>query len=179
MSANEAGSSGGAIVVMGPSGCGKSTLGAALATKLGWRFIEGDDLHPVSNIEKMARGDALTDEDRMPWLDRVGRVIRDHRRAGVVVSCSALRLRYRDRIRAVGGEVLFVMPVADEEVLAERLARRSGHFMPASLLADQLQVLEPPGRLEQALILASGQTVAEMVETAGAFLAGLRTSPLT
>jgi gluconokinase len=115
------------MVVMGVSGCGKSTLAAALASTLGWQFIEGDSLHPPANIAKMAAGLALDDHDRQPFLEAVARVIAAHRPEGVVVSCSALKRSYRDLIRSRAGPVQIVMPVLDRERLLTRLAQRRGH----------------------------------------------------
>lgn len=130
------------LVVMGVSGCGKTTLGKALAARLGAGFVDADDLHPPANRAKMARGEALTDGDRAPWLDLVAGVLRN--RAPVVVACSALRRAYRDRLREAG-EVRFLHLAAPREVIAARLAARQGHFMPASLLDSQYATLEPPG----------------------------------
>lgn len=135
------------LVVMGVSGCGKTTLGEALAAALEAEFVDADDLHPPANRAKMARGEALTDADRAPWLDRVAGVLRD--RAPVVVACSALRRAYRDRLRGAGkngvGGVRFLHLAAPKEVIAARMAARRGHFMPASLLDSQYETLEPPG----------------------------------
>ena len=141
----------GAIVIMGVSGCGKSTLGRALAAQLGWPFIEGDTLHPPANLAKMAAGIALDDEDRLPFLTRVATACARGKATGVVVSCSALKRRYRDLIRAQAGDVTFVLPVLDRAQLFARLAQRQDHFMPASLLESQLAALELPDPDEQAL----------------------------
>lgn len=131
------------IVVMGVSGCGKSSVGAALSQALGIPYRDGDDLHPAVNVAKMRAGEALTDADRWPWLDRVAQDLA--RLAPVIVGCSALRRAYRDRIRAgAGGPVLFVHLAGSREVIAARMAARSGHFMPASLLDSQFATLEPP-----------------------------------
>lgn len=130
------------LVVMGVSGCGKTTLAQALAARLGAAFVDADGLHPPGNLAKMARGEALTDVDRRPWLDLVAGALRD--RAPVVVACSALRRAYRDRLRDAGG-VRFLHLAAPREVIAARLAARRGHFMPASLLDSQYATLEPPG----------------------------------
>lgn len=130
------------IVVMGVSGSGKSTLGRALATTLGLPFVEGDALHPPANIGKMARGEPLDDLDREPFLANVAASLEAHG-DGVVVACSALRRRYRDRLRAQAGDITFLLPIVDRETLARRLAARPGHFMPASLLDSQLATLEP------------------------------------
>ncbi|PZE62268.1 gluconokinase [Curtobacterium sp. MCPF17_001] len=132
------------LVVMGVSGSGKSTVAAMVADELGWEFAEGDSMHPEANVAKMHAGTALTDEDRWPWLDVVAGWIRGHLDAGTngVVTCSALKRSYRDVLRASG--VVFVHVAADRALLEERMSSRSGHFMPASLLASQLATLEPP-----------------------------------
>ena len=128
------------IVVMGPSGSGKSLVGAALAARLRARFVDGDDLHPRSNVAKMAAGTPLDDDDRAPWLDAVALVLAQQ--APVVVACSALRRSYRDRIRATTGDTWFVELVVPQTTLRERVSRRD-HFMPAALLDSQLATLEP------------------------------------
>ncbi|MCT1395556.1 gluconokinase [Microbacterium sp. p3-SID338] len=129
------------IVVMGPSGSGKSTVGGALADDLGARFVDGDDLHPLTNVEKMAAGTPLDDDDRMPWLRVVGRTLAAETR--IVVACSALRRRYRDAIRAEAPDAVFVELGVARETLARRLGDRPEHFMPASLLDSQLDAWEP------------------------------------
>ena len=134
------------IVVMGPSGCGKSTVGSALAESLGARFVDGDDLHPAANVEKMSAGIPLDDEDREPWLRTVGETLQGEER--IVVACSALRRAYRDAIRAVAPDAFFAELVVDRDLLAERLTSRPDHFMPASLLDSQLQTLESLGEDE-------------------------------
>lgn len=128
------------IVVMGPSGCGKSTVGSALAESMGARFIDGDDLHPLTNVEKMAAGIPLDDADRMPWLRTVGATLHDEDR--IVIACSALRRRYRDAIREESPDTFFVELVVDRATLEARLTQRAEHFMPASLLDSQLETLE-------------------------------------
>lgn len=139
------------IVVMGVSGAGKSTVGAALADRLGAPFVDADDLHPPANIEKMRAGTPLVDADRMPWLDLVGVALAEAPAPGVVVACSALRRAYRDRLRAVAPEVVFVALEGDPELLAERMGARPGHFMPATLLASQLALYESPAADERAV----------------------------
>lgn len=134
------------IVVMGPSGCGKSTVGSALAESLGARFVDGDDLHPAANVEKMSAGIPLDDEDREPWLRTVGETLQGEER--IVVACSALRRAYRDAIRTVAPDAFFAELVVDRDLLAERLTSRPDHFMPASLLDSQLQTLESLGEDE-------------------------------
>lgn len=136
-----------AYVVMGVSGSGKSMVGAALAEALGLPFLEGDALHPPANVEKMSKGIPLTDADRFPWLDRIGSRVSASLAAGkgIVVSCSALRKIYRDRLRnAATGRLVFVFLRGTEDVLAPRMAARKGHFMPSSLLKSQLATLEDP-----------------------------------
>ncbi|UJP10576.1 gluconokinase [Microbacterium sp. KUDC0406] len=125
---------------MGPSGSGKSTVGALLAERLGTPFIDADDLHPARNIAKMSRGIPLDDDDRMPWLQRVGRTLQQQ--APLVLACSALTRRYRDVIRAEAPDARFVELVIDRRTLVARMRARADHFMPASLLDSQLGTLE-------------------------------------
>ncbi|MFF0948084.1 gluconokinase [Rhizobium leguminosarum] len=136
-----------AIIVMGVSGCGKSSVGEKLAEALHLAFVEGDALHPVANVEKMSKGIPLTDEDRMPWLDRIGEDIKASlkKSKGIIVSCSALKRLYRDRLRAAaGGNLFFVYLEGSRALLMKRMAERKGHFMPVSLLDSQLATLEVP-----------------------------------
>jgi gluconokinase len=147
-----------AVIVMGVSGCGKSTLGAILADAFGCPFLEGDSFHSHEAVEKMRGGRPLTDEDRWPWLDRLAlasaTAIETH---GVVVTaCSALRISYRDRLRAkIGGQVRFILLDNDRERILARLENRPGHYMPASLLDSQLATLERPTADEGAIILST------------------------
>ncbi|HEY6880447.1 MAG TPA: gluconokinase [Polyangiales bacterium] len=129
------------IVVMGVSGAGKSVIGRALAAQLSFPYIDGDDLHPAANIAKMRSGVPLDDDDRAPWLERVGTWLAQHTQG--VVSCSALRRRYRDRLREAAPGARFVQLNVDTERLTQRLSARRGHFMPGSLLASQLSAFEP------------------------------------
>ncbi|MHC1478731.1 gluconokinase [Frateuria aurantia] len=140
-------------VVMGVSGSGKSTIGQALAEALQLPFCEGDSLHPAANIAKMSAGHPLTDEDRWPWLDLIADWIRTQLQSGHggVVSCSALRRCYRDRLRQAG-QVRFVYLDISREVLQQRLQGRH-HFMPAALLDSQLQTLEPPSADEAPVVV--------------------------
>ncbi len=139
------------IVVMGVSGCGKSSLGEVLAHRLGMPFIEGDALHPPENVAKMAGGTPLTDEDRWPWLTRVGEALAEPE-GGAVVSCSSLKRVYRDVLRReAGDDVIFVHLHGSRELLLSRMTHRPGHFMPASLLDSQLATLETPGADENAI----------------------------
>ena len=138
---------------MGVSGAGKSVVGERLAAALGAPFCEGDTLHPPENVAKMHAGVPLTDADRAPWLDRVAAWLAEHP-AGVV-SCSALKRVYRDRLRLAAPDARFVLLDVPEAVLAERLAHRPAHFMPAALLDSQLATLERPGADERAMIVAA------------------------
>jgi gluconokinase len=130
---------------MGVCGCGKTTVGQALARELGWRFLDADDFHPEANVAKMARGVALADDDRWPWFDRVVAEMRRLTAVGehAVVACSALKQAYRDRL-AAGGDMHVVYLKGDAATIEPRLARRQGHFMPASLLPSQFATLEEP-----------------------------------
>jgi gluconokinase len=128
------------VAVMGVSGAGKSTVGARLARALGVEYEDGDDLHPAANIAKMAAGHPLDDADRIPWLDAVGAWLVGH---GGVVSCSALKRSYRDRLRAAAPGVYFVELDASREELVRRMTTRSGHFMKVQMLDSQLATLEP------------------------------------
>ncbi len=133
------------LVVMGVTGTGKTTVAELLVERLGWELREGDALHPAANIAKMSAGVPLTDEDRWPWLDRIGAWI-DELTAGDtpgIVTCSAIKRSYRDRLRRPN--VTFVHIAGDRATLAARLASRRDHFMPASLLDSQLATLEVPG----------------------------------
>lgn len=146
-----------AIVVMGVAGAGKSTLAAALAEHLDAVLVEADDLHSVEAKAQMAAGMPLTDEDRWPWLTRVADRARDDQADGrpVVVSCSALKRSYREFLTRVSEtELVFVHVHGSEAQLAERIRRRTGHFMPASMLASQLATLEPLADDEHGFVVA-------------------------
>ena len=141
------------LVVMGVSGSGKSTVARLLAERLGWRFAEGDDFHPAANVAKMSAGEPLTDEDRAPWLQTLAHWIADRERAGddAVLTCSALKRRYRDVLRRPS--VRFVHVTVVPETLRQRLEHRRGHYMPASLLDSQLAALEPLQPDEPGLVI--------------------------
>jgi gluconokinase len=153
------------IVVMGVAGSGKTTVGEALAGRLGVEYAEADSFHPPENIEKMSSGTPLTDEDRWPWLLAIARWIREHSETGGVVSCSALKRRYRDVLRT-GGDVRFLHVNGSKEVIAERMKSRSGHFMPVSLLDSQFADLEPLQADEHGVAADLSLTPERIVETA-------------
>ena len=156
---------------MGVSGAGKSTVGIALAGLLGVEFVDADSLHPESNVAKMAAGTPLTDVDRWPWLDLVGRALAGATDTGLVVACSALRRSYRDAIRAAAPAAEFVHLVVPRGVLGDRVANRPGHFMPVSLLDSQLETLEPL-EADEAGVLVDSEGGVEA--TAARALAALR-----
>jgi gluconokinase len=135
-----------AVVVMGVSGSGKSTVAAGLAAALGLAFVDGDSLHSPESVARMRAGVPLDDDDRWPWLDRIGACLGDAARspAGVAIACSALKRAYRERIRAAAPGVRFVFLDGAAPLIEARMAHRIGHYMPATLLASQLRTLEPP-----------------------------------
>lgn len=144
------------IVVMGVAGSGKTTIASGLAEKLGVPFVEGDSLHPIANVKKMAGGVPLTDDDRWPWLEAIGERMEVERVTGhgVVVSCSALRHVYRDCLRKkVHGKVHFILLDGSRELITDRMKQRKGHFMPPALLDSQFATLEKPTPDEHAVIL--------------------------
>lgn len=148
---------------MGVSGSGKSTVGTALARRLAVPFVDADTLHPPANIAKMSAGEPLDDDDRQPWLERVGEWLAGHR-DGAVASCSALKRKYRDQLRAHCPEVEFLHLAGSPELIGGRLAARSGHFMPAALLRSQFDALEPLGADEAGATVDAGQSVDAIVD---------------
>jgi carbohydrate kinase (thermoresistant glucokinase family) len=153
------------VVIMGVSGSGKTTVGAMLAGRLQWTYAEADDFHPPANIDKMAAGHPLNDEDRKPWLEAIGRWI-DERRAAHepgVVSCSGLRRAYRDVLRDDRPEVRIVFLHGTRDVIGRRLVARHGHFMPAALLDSQFEALEEPAPDEHAVVVSVEATPPEIV----------------
>jgi len=131
------------VVVMGVAGTGKTTIGPLLAARLGVPYAEGDDFHPPANIAKMTAGTPLTDEDRWPWLDAIGGWAHGRAGLGGVVSSSALKRSYRDRLRAAAPGVVFVHLTGSRELIEDRMSHREGHFMPTALLDSQFATLQP------------------------------------
>ena len=156
------------IIVMGVSGSGKSTIGALIAGALGVPFVDGDSLHPQSNIEKMAGGQPLNDDDRWPWLATVGQTLADAGRqgTGMVIACSALRRGYRDAILESAPDTRFVHLSGSREVLASRVEGRSDHFMPPALLDSQFATLEPLQEDEPGIVVDIDQQVPAIVSDA-------------
>ena len=152
------------LVTMGVSGSGKSVVGAALAERLRIPFADADDLHPPANVTKMSAGEALDDEDRYPWLEAVGEWLTEHDASGGVISCSALRRKYRDHLRHHAPRVEFVHLDGDREVIERRQSGRRGHFMPASLLASQFSTLERLAPDEAGFVIDVEQRVEQSVE---------------
>jgi gluconokinase len=150
---------------MGVSGTGKTTVGAMLAGKLRWTYAEADDFHPAANVAKMQAGIPLDDEDRWSWLRELAAWIDERAAAGepAVVTCSALKRRYRDVLRAGRAQVRLIYLDADRELIARRLAVRHGHFFPAGLLDSQFSELEPPGRDEHPLTVSVDDTPERVV----------------
>lgn len=155
-----------ALIVMGVAGSGKSTIGETLAGRIGWRFEDGDRFHPASNVAKMSAGVPLTDDDRWPWLqaiaDEIDRLCAAGERA--VVACSALRRVYRDVLIHGRNDVRLVYLDGSQQLIAQRLNRRKGHFMPPDLLASQFKTLEPPERDERPITVPIDASVEAIVD---------------
>jgi gluconokinase len=155
-----------ALVVMGVSGSGKSTIAERLAARLGWRFEDGDKYHPPANVAKMSAGHPLTDEDRWPWLqaiaDEIDRVCKAGQRA--VIACSALKRTYREILVHGRNDVRIVFLNGTQDLIAERLAARKGHFMPPGLLTSQFRTLEPPQLNERPITVSIDASVEAIVD---------------
>lgn len=154
----------GRIVVMGVTASGKTSVGRAMAERLGFEFCDSDALHPCANVEKMSRGEPLTDDDRAPWLVRVGE--RLAKSEGIVVACSALKVAYRRSILAEAPDAVFVVLHGDRSLLVERMAARTDHFMPPELLDSQLETLEMPGGDEPAVTVGVQPSIETIVQRA-------------
>ena len=161
------------VLLMGVSGCGKSTIGARLSRCLGWPFRDADSFHPAANVDKMSRGQPLTDEDRWPWLDAIGTWMDDQRRHGcsAIVSCSALKRVYRQRLFDGRPQVRLVYLQGSKSLIADRMQGRRNHFMPPALLDSQFAALEEPARDERALVVNIAMIPKRVVDT---IVGGLR-----
>lgn len=162
------------VVVMGVSSTGKSLVGGRLAESLGAQFVEGDELHPQSNIDKMAEGTPLTDEDRWPWLEAIAERTQEVAAGGdsTVVTCSALKRAYRDVLRSATDDIFFVHLHGTFNLLAQRMREREGHFMPPALLQSQFETLEPLEEDEQGALVDVSPPPDVVVASALAALAG-------
>lgn len=158
------------VVVMGVAGCGKSAVGQLVATQLGLPLIEGDDFHPTSNVSKMQRGEALTDDDRADWLQTLGLQLARHGE-GAVLTCSALKASYRDRLRAAAAPLQFVYLQISEAESLRRVAARAGHFYPPSLVASQFVALQDPSGEADVLTLDGSAPLTDLGRRAAQWLA--------
>lgn len=161
------------VVIMGVAGTGKTTIGPLLAERLGVPYAEGDDFHPPANIAKMSAGTPLDDEDRRPWLDAIGGWAHGRAGLGGVVSSSALKRMYRDRLRAAAPEVVFVHLTGDRELIEDRMSHREGHFMPTQLLDSQFATLQPLGDDEAGVDVNVSGSPEEIADRAVSCLARL------
>ncbi|MFJ4775877.1 gluconokinase [Streptomyces sp. NPDC088762] len=164
------------IVVMGVAGTGKTTVGGLLAEALSLPYAEGDAFHPPANVAKMSAGTPLQDADRWPWLDAIGTWIRERAAAGTggVVASSALKRAYRDRLRSAAPQAVFVHLTGERRLIEERMAARTGHFMPTTLLDSQFATLEPLQEDESGIVVDVSGSPEEITDRA---LAALRRLP--
>jgi gluconokinase len=153
------------IVVMGVAGSGKTTIASQLAERLRWRFAEGDSFHPPANVARMRDGIALTDEDRWPWLDAIAAWIDSARASGerCVITCSALKRAYRERLAGGHDDVRFVYLKGEYGLVTRRMAARTGHYMPLALLQSQFDALEEPRADENPLVISIAPSPEEIV----------------
>lgn len=168
-----------AILVMGVSGSGKSTAGESLAAELGWPFRDADSFHPEANIDKMSRGTPLTDDDRWPWLAAIAAWIDERRTTGDpgVVSCSALKRRYRNVLLDGRPDVALVYLQGEMPLIARRMDRRKDHFMPPALLKSQFDALEEPGIDEWPIVVPIDTSPRRIVERILAHMAAMSLAP--
>lgn len=158
-----------AVVFMGVCGTGKTTVGEGVAARLDCPFLEGDHFHPSENVEKMRAGLPLDDNDRWPWLERLGKTIGEHagQQHQVVTACSALKRTYRDRLRLSSGQdIFFILLHGEPGLLQARMTARSDHYMPASLLDSQLAILERPGVDEKSVAFDVTATPGSLIKKA-------------
>jgi gluconokinase len=165
------------VVVMGVAGTGKTTIGPLLAARLGVPYAEGDDFHPQANIDRMTAGAPLTDDDRRPWLDAIGGWAHGREGLGGVVSCSALKRSYRDRLRAAAPGLVFVHLTGDRRLVEDRMAHRQGHFMPTALLDSQFATLQPLQADEAGIAVDVSGSPEEIAERATRALGELPGAP--
>lgn len=165
------------VVVMGVAGTGKTTIGPLLAAALGIPYAEGDDFHPPANIAKMSAGIPLDDADRWPWLDAIGQWAHGRAGRGGVVSSSALKRSYRERLRAAAPDAVFLHLTGDRELVEQRMSERKGHFMPAALLDSQFATLQPLGDDEVGVAVDVSGTPEEITDRAVAALRRLDSAP--
>lgn len=161
------------VVVMGVAGTGKTTIGPQLAARLGVPYAEGDDFHPQANIAKMSAGTPLDDDDRWPWLDAIGAWAHERAGLGGVVSCSALKRSYRDRLRAAAPDLVFVHLAGDRPLIEDRMSHRQGHFMPTALLDSQFATLQPLQEDEAGVVVDVSGSPEEITERAVSALTAL------
>ncbi|MFC4505474.1 MULTISPECIES: gluconokinase [Streptomyces] len=161
------------VAVMGVAGTGKTTIGPLLAARLGVPYAEGDDFHPPANIAKMSAGTPLDDADRWPWLDAIGAWADGRAGLGGVVSCSALKRSYRDRLRAEAPGIVFVHLSGERALIEDRMSHRQGHFMPTALLDSQFATLQPLQPDEAGVVVSVSGTPEEITERTVQALAGL------
>ncbi|MGH3499004.1 MAG: gluconokinase [Nocardioidaceae bacterium] len=165
------------VVVMGVAGSGKTSVGEALAEHDRLDFADADEFHPQDNIDKMAAGHPLDDEDRAPWLEAIGRWLALHERTGAVATCSALKRRYRDQLRAASPRTVFCHLRGDKGTVEDRVAGRTDHFMPATLVQSQYDTLEPLAPDEVGVEIDLNMTIPDILGTFAAWYAQLPSSP--
>ncbi|WP_046209578.1 gluconokinase [Vibrio sp. ECSMB14105] len=163
---------GSSVIVMGVSACGKSTVGEHLAKRLGRKFIDGDDLHPRANIQKMASGQPLNDNDRIPWLERVSDAaysLESKNEHGIIV-CSALKKKYRDQIRKGNNNITFLFLDGDIDLILQRMRQRQGHFMKENMIKSQFETLERPDSEPDTVVISINDDINSVVDYAAIVL---------